>query len=479
MALQQRLEVKMLQKLILTPQLQQAIKLLQLPQIELSQMINNELVENPFLEEESVEALPGEEPVAERPEEETFEASEAEEAPLDRLAGFGVDEYFDSRSYDGRDLGYFTPDFNPTQTLDQFVSEGSDLVDHLTWQLRLSAPEGPVRRAAEVVIGNIDENGYLQATDEEIASAASVGVDTASDAVALVQGFDPPGIAARNLKECLTLQLGPLGLRDTLVEKLIQNNLKDIEKRKYKRLASQYQCPEEDIRQAVQIIEGLQPRPGGSMSGIQPIYIKPDVYIIRDEKDFRIVLNDDHIPTLRINSYYRKILATRNTLNKEEKEFLTERLKSAVWLLKSLDHRNKTIYRVSESILNFQRDFFEQGVSAMKPLNLKDVARDLGMHESTISRTTSNKYLSCSHGLFNFRYFFSSGIKGDYGTVSSTSIKDMIQKIVDEENTKKPLSDQKIADMLKDLNVTVARRTVAKYRDELNIQPQNLRKQHD
>jgi RNA polymerase sigma-54 factor len=479
MALQQRLEVKMLQKLILTPQLQQAIKLLQLPQIELSEVINNELVENPFLEEETVEPLPEEAPPPDRFEEETFEASESEDAPLDRLMGFGVDEYFDSRSYDGRDLGYFSPDFAQTQTIDQYVSEGSDLTDHLNWQLRLSAPEGPVRLAAEAVIGNIDENGYLQATDVEIASAVNVSLNAAADAVALVQGFDPPGIAARDLRECLVMQLGSLGLQDTLVEKLIQHNLRDIEKRRYKRLAAQYQCSEDDIRQAVQIIESLQPRPGGSMSGIQPIYIKPDVYIIRDEDDFRIVLNDDHIPSLRINSYYRKILSTRGSLNKEERDFLNERLKSAVWLLKSLDHRNKTIYRVSESILNFQREFFEKGVASMKPLNLKDVARDLGMHESTISRTTSNKYLSCSHGLFNFRYFFSSGIKGDYGTVSSTSIKDMIEKIVDEENPRKPLSDQKIADMLKELNVKVARRTVAKYRDELNIQPQNLRKRHD
>jgi RNA polymerase sigma-54 factor len=393
--------------------------------------------------------------------------------------GFGADEYFDSRSFDGRDLGYFSPDVNPVQSMDQYVSQGGDLYDHLGWQLRLSVPEGPLRTAAEAVIGNIDGNGFLRATTEEIANYTDVSMETAEEAIQLVQGFDPAGVGARDIKECLVLQLKPLGLKGSLVENLILNNLKDIEKRKYRRLASQYQCSVEDIQEAVRIIENLEPRPGGSMSGVQPIYIKPDVYIVRDADDFRIILNDDNVPGLRINSYYRKLLSNRNTLQKEEREFLTERLKSAVWLIKSLDHRNKTIYRVSESILNFQREFFEQGVSAMKPLNLRDVAQDLDMHESTISRTTSNKYISCSHGLFGFRFFFSSGVQGEYGTVSSTSIKDMVRKIIEEENPKKPLSDQKIADMLKKLNVKVARRTVAKYRDELNIPPQSIRRKHD
>ncbi len=480
MALHQRLEVKMLQKLILTPQLQQAIKLLQLPQVELSQEINNELMENPFLEETVDEPVQGEEDLPPGSmDEETFQASEASEAALDQLMGFGSDEYFDSRSFDGRDLGYFSPDTNPVQSMDQYVSQGTDLYDHLNWQLRLSLPEGDLRNAAETVIGNIDENGFLRATVEDIANYSDVSQEIAEEAIRLVQGFDPAGIGARDIKECLVLQLRPIGLSGTLVENLILNNLKDIEKRKYKYLASQYQCSVDEIQEAVHIIENLEPRPGGSMSGIQPIYIKPDVYVVRDEDDFRIILNDDNVPGIRINSYYRRLLANRNSLKKEEREFLTERLKSAVWLIKSLDHRNKTIYRVTESILNFQRDFFEQGVAAMKPLNLRDVAQDLDMHESTISRTTSNKYLSCSHGLFGFRYFFSSGVQGEYGTVSSTSIKEMVRKIVEEENPRKPLSDQKIADMLKKLNVKVARRTVAKYRDELNIPPQSLRRKHD
>jgi len=479
MALEQRLEVKMLQKLILTPQLQQAIKLLQLPQLELSQMLNNELVENPFLEETAEEA-PSEEP---RGLESTDEGRDGPyddaEAPLEKLMGFGAEEYFDSRSYDGRDLGYFAPDSNPVQTLEQYVSQGSDLSDHLSWQLRLSDAPDSLRPAAETVIGNVDDNGYLQATDEDIARFAGVDLEMARFAIRLVQGFDPPGVAARDLRECLLLQLEPLGLKGTLVERLVGEHLGDIEKRKYQALAARFGVTQEVIREAVRVIEGLEPKPGRGFSNLQPVYIKPDVYVIRDNDDFRIILNDESVPNLRINSYYRKLLMNKNALSKDEREYLNERLRSAVWLLKSLDHRNKTIYRVTECILNFQREFFLKGVAAMKSLNLKDVALELDMHESTVSRATSNKYLSCSHGLFNFRYFFSSGIKGEHGTVSSTSVKDMMGKIVGEEDPARPLSDQKIAEMLKNFNMKIARRTVAKYRDELGIPPQNVRKRTD
>jgi RNA polymerase sigma-54 factor len=476
MALEHRLELKVLQKLILTPQLQQAIKLLQMPQLELSQMLRNELVENPFLEEVSEEGADEEMTPADS-EKPAF--PEDIEAPLEKLMGFSVDEYFDSRSYDGKDLGYFSPDSNQIQTMDQFVSQSSDLYEHLIWQLRFSDVPEELRSAAEVVIGNIDDNGYLQSSEEDIANHASCSLENARYAIAFVQSFDPPGIGARNLKECLLFQLSHLGLNHTLVENLIVNNLKDIEGRKFQRLAQQYQCSLDDIKQAIRVIEGLEPKPGRGMSGSQTIYVKPDVYVIRDEGNFRIVLSDENMPSLKINSYYKKLLSNKNTLQKDEKEYLNERLRSAVWLLKSLDHRNKTIYRVTESILNFQRQFFENGVSYMKPLNLKDVASDLDMHESTISRTTSNKYLSCSHGLFNFRYFFSSSIKSENGSISSTKVKSLVKKIVSEENHLKPLSDQKIANVLKDMNIKVARRTIAKYREEMNIAPQNLRKKID
>jgi RNA polymerase sigma-54 factor len=476
--MEHRLELKMLQKLILTPQLQQAIKLLQLPQLELSQTLQNELVENPFLEEATEELTAEESASEEQPEPETAGNTESE-VQVGGDVDFSVSDYFDTRSTDGRDLGYFTPDITPTQTLEHYVSEGTDLYDHLSWQLRLSDAEPALREVAEVVIGNIDDNGYLKATDDEIASYAGCSIEEARKAIALVQTFDPLGVGARGLKECLLLQLEPLNLKGTLVESLIADNLKDIEKRKFQQLATRYACSLEEIKEAVRVIGDLEPKPGRGFSASQPVYIKPDVYVIRADDGFQILLNDDSIPNIRINNYYKKLLMAKEALEKNEKAYLEDKLRSAVWLLKSLDHRNKTIYRVTECIVKFQREFFESGVAHLKPLNLKDVAQELDMHESTISRATSNKYLSCSHGLFNFRYFFSSGLKTDTGSVSSTSVKEMIKKLVSEEDAKKPLSDQKISEMLKQFNIKVARRTVAKYREELSIPPQNIRKNVD
>ncbi|KKM60971.1 hypothetical protein LCGC14_1536400 [marine sediment metagenome] len=479
MKIEQRLEVKLLQKLILTPQLQQAIKLLQMPQLELQQTLNNELIQNPLLEEAGEEGEPASEDNVVSEDEPLDGGIDDAETPFDSLMNTGVDDYFDTRSYDGRDLGYFSPDNNPAQSFEQYTSKEGGLHDHLEWQLRFMYVSPPVKEAAEAVIGNIDDNGYLKASAEEIASYADVDIVDANEAIKVVQGFDPSGVGAMDLKECLVLQLGPIELQGSLVEKLILNNLKDIERRKYKVMATHYNVGVEDIKQAIKVIEGLEPKPGSAMSNAETIYIKPYVYVVREGEKFRILLNDDNIPSLRINGYYRKLLMQKASLLKEEKEYLRDSLRSAVWLLKSLDHRNKTLYRVTDSIIKFQREFFESGVPGLKPLNLKDVAQDLGMHESTISRATSNKYVSCQHGLFGFRFFFSSGLRTGNGTVSSTSVKEMIQKIVDEEDVVRPLSDQKISDILKASDIKVARRTVAKYREELRIQPQYLRKSTD
>ena len=479
MKLEQRLEVKLLQKLILTPQLQQAIKLLQMPQLELQQTLNHELTQNPFLEEVGEESETSAEDNVVSEDEPQEGGLDDAETPFDSLMNTGVDDYFDTRSYDGRDLGYFSPDNNPAQSFEQYTSKEGGLHDHLEWQLRFMYVSPTVKEAAEAVIGNIDDNGYLKASAEEIASYADVDIVDANEAIRVVQGFDPSGVGAMDLKECLVLQLGPIELQGSLVEKLILNNLKDIERRKYKDMATHYNVGVEDIKQAIKVIEGLEPKPGSAMSNAETIYIKPDVYVVREGDKFRILLNDDNIPSLRINGYYRKLLMQKASLLKEEKEYLRDSLRSAVWLLKSLDHRNKTLYRVTDSIIKFQRNFFESGVSGLKPLNLKDVAQELGMHESTISRATSNKYISCQHGLFGFRFFFSSGLRTGNGTVSSTSVKEMIQKIVDEEDVARPLSDQKISDILKASDIKVARRTVAKYREELRIQPQYLRKSTD
>jgi RNA polymerase sigma-54 factor len=480
MALDSRLEIKLLQKLILTPQLQQAIKLLQMPQLELQQSLTNELMENPFLEE-SVEEGPSESSDIEVRESEPSDDYDDTEAPLERMMSFSNDDYFEERGMDGRDLGYFNPGTVQAPSFENFVSREEDLHDHLIWQLRFSNISGKVREAAENVIGNLDENGYLESSDEDIARLSDCSIEEAREAVRFVQGLDPTGVGARNLTECLLLQTEALGLKGSLVESLIRNNLEDLEKKRYAYLAKKYACTPEDILAAVHVIEKLEPKPGRNYSTEVPVYIVPDVYIVRSEGDFHIILNDEGMPRLRLNSIYRKLLGKKNSLQKEERQFLDEKLRSAIWLLKSLEQRNKTIYRVAESILKFQRDFFEKGVSQLKPLNLRDVAGELGMHESTISRATSSKYLSCDHGLFSLKFFFSSGLSSGQGKMSSTSVKDLIKKIISEEDSKKPLSDQEIVELCKESssNINIARRTVAKYRKELGIAPQNQRKRYE
>jgi RNA polymerase sigma-54 factor len=477
MAMESRLDLRLSQKLILTPQLQQAIKLLQMPQLELVQTLNNELIENPFLEEafeeSETEDYADEEPTL------SINNTDDTEMPLDGLMNFSVDEYFEERSSDGRDLGYFTPGIEEQPSYELFCSKKPDLYDHLLWQLRMSTADDEIRRVAEAVIGNIDEDGYLRATEEELASVTSADIDTVRSAIALVQGFDPPGVSARDLKECLLLQLKALNLSGTLVEKIIINNMEDLQKKKYSNIAKQYNSPMDDIIAAVKIIEGLEPRPATSFSIAETNYIVPDVFITKTDEGYQIILNEDGMPRLRLNSSYRKLLSRKESLTKEEREFLKEKLRLATELIKNLDQRNRTIYKVSESILKFQKEFFDKGVRHLRPLNLRDVAADINMHESTVSRVTSNKFLSCNHGVFSFRFFFSSAIQSEAGDISSTSVKDLIKKIISEEDPKKPMSDQMIADRLKNQNIIIARRTVAKYREELKIPPQNHRKRYE
>ncbi len=481
MALENRLDLRLSQKLILTPQLQQAIKLLQMPQLELAQVLNQELVDNPFLEESSEEPEVQEYPQEETPAAESDASSDAE-ISFENLANFTVDDYFDERSSDGRDLGYFSPGVDEQPSYELFYSKKPDLYDHLLWQLRLSSADDRVRMVAEAVIGNIDEDGYLRASEEELASTLEPEdnkLDTVGAAIALVHTFDPPGVGARNLKECMLLQLNALNLGKTLVGTVVSNSMEYLERKKYISLAKLYNVTVDDIMAAVKIIEGLEPRPGRIFSSSETNYVVPDVYISRTDEGYQIILNEDGMPRLGLNNGYRKLLLRKDMLTREEKEFLKEKLKRATELIKSLDQRNKTIYKVSASILKFQLDFFDKGMQYLKPLNLRDVAGDIGMHESTISRVTSNKFLACDHGLLSFRFFFSSAIQSGAGDVSSTIVKDLIRKVISEEDAGRPLSDQLIVDKLKELNINIARRTVAKYREELKIPPQNHRKKYE
>ncbi len=477
MAITQRLDLRLSQKLILTPQLQLSIKLLQLPQLELSQKLTQELMENPVLEEVSEREPETSSETSEisNSQESAEDVSEDMEAPLEKIFGFTSDDYFEERGSDGRDLGYFTDGMEIISPFDR-DSKRVDLHEYLLWQLRLSRTSDTVRQVAEVVLGNLNEDGYLQSSVEEIAKQAETDIETAEEAVSLICEFDPPGVGAKDLRECLLLQLKPLSLENTLVEKILSHGFEELEKKKFKKLASKFNVSTDEILAAVKIIEGLEPRPGRNYSIEETIHIIPDVYIEESEGKYRIILNDEGIPRLRLSNYYRRLLANKKNLGQKEKQFLEDKLRSAVWLLKSLDQRNKTIYRVTESILKFQWEFFRHGLQYLKPLNLKDIAEDLGMHESTISRVTSNKYLQCPRGLLNFRFFLSNAVHSGAGDVSSSIVKELLKQLVSGEDPRSPLSDKDIVELLNRRDINIARRTVAKYREELKIPSLTRRK---
>ncbi len=476
MALESRLELRLAQKLILTPQLQQAIKLLQMPHLELSQYLNQELLENPLLEEVAEEVSVDELSPEEKDSLEIEEQDEDERATLEKPLSFSVDEYFDDRISDGRDMGYFNPGTITPPSFENFVSKKPDLYDHLLWQLRLSHEPDHVKRIGEVIIGNIDENGYLAASTEEICRAAEARPEEVEEAILVIQEFDPAGVGARNIVECLLLQVRALQLQGTIVEKIIRNNMHELEKKKYAVIAQQCGAAPGDVLAAVKIIQGLEPKPGRNFSSSTPNYVSPDVYLVRTDEGYQIILNDEGVPKLGFSAFYKNLLQRDNAFPREDRQFLNEKMRSAKELLKSLDQRNRTIYRVAEKLLDLQKDFFESGVQCLRPLTLREVASDLNLHESTVSRVTSNKYLACEHGVFGFRYLFSSALSSGAGSVSSTSVKDTIRKIVSEEGSRKPLSDHMIAEMLKSEGITIARRTVAKYREELGIPSQVQRR---
>ncbi len=469
MAQEQRLELRLSQKLILTPQLQQSIKLLQLPLLELSQEIDQELMSNPVLEE-SMEGDSSKKEQAEASREDEFQKPTNDiEAPLEKIFGFTTDNYFEERESDGRDFGYFNDDTEEMSSPFERNTQKPDLFENLLWQLRLITITAKIGKTVEVIINNLNDDGYLKASLEEIAQLADVDMETAEDAIRFIHKLDPPGVGARDLQECLLLQLGPLKLKGTLVEKIIAEGFSELENKKYKQLATKLKVTLEEIFSAIKIIEGLEPRPGRNYTGDEPVHVIPDVYVEESDGKFIITLNDEGIPKLRLSNYYRKLLANKKSLGKEEKEFLEEKLRSAIWLLKSLDQRNKTIYKVTDSILKFQKEFFRKGAEYLKPLNLRDIAEDIEMHESTISRVTSNKFIQCPQGLLNFRFFFSNAVSSSTGDMSSSIVKNLIKEIIAEEDPKKPLNDKKIIDKLNEKGINIARRTAAKYREELRI----------
>jgi RNA polymerase sigma-54 factor len=470
MALEIRQQLKLSQQLVMTPQLQQAIKLLQLSRMELVDVIQQELEENPVLEE-------GQEVVEER--EQVVDAPEVVEYPSEQIQevkgeGEGLGD-IDWQTYlEGYSLGGTTADSyeedEDRPSYENLLTKKSTLSDHLLWQLNLSRLTDQQRLVATEIIGNIDEDGYLKASLEEIAGAVQADLEQVTAVLALVQDFDPPGVAARSLQECLLKQLQLLDMGSSLAALILREHVADLENRKFGVIAKALEVSVEDILGAAKIISSLDPRPGRPFGQDEVHYIIPDIFVYKIGDEYVVVLNDEGLPNLRINSFYRNALSGGTQVDAKAGEYIQEKLRGAVWLIKSIHQRQRTIFKVTRSIVKFQRDFFDKGITYLKPLVLRDVAEDIEMHESTISRVTTNKYVQTPQGLFELKYFFNSGISTTEGeSVASESVKSKIKEITAGENPKKPYSDQKIVEILRQHGIDIARRTVTKYREMLNI----------
>ncbi len=467
------------QQLVMTPQLQQAIKLLQLSRLELAEMIQQEMEQNPALEESNT--LESNEYKITAKEKET-QSSETEtpvkEVTIDETVQNDTDWENYINEYNSTGRVYTQSETTEAPNFEAFTSEKKTLDDHLLWQLRLHALNEIDEKIGHMIIGNLNRDGYLCSDIEEIASSLESSAEHVEEVLGLLQTFDPPGVCARDLCETLLIQVGQLGIENRIITEIIKHHLKNLENRNSKKIAKALKISVDDVRAAVKIIQYLEPKPGRKFSTDEPAYITPDIYVYRHEDGFKIVMNDDGLPKLRINRFYKNAVAKGQKISKETKNYLNEKMQSASWLIKSIHQRQKTIYLVMESILKFQREFFEKGIAYLKPLILKDIAEDIEMHESTISRVTTNKYAYTPQGLFELKYFFNSSIERTGGeSMASASVKEKIRLLIQKEDALAPLSDEKIATILQDANIQIARRTVAKYRKVLNILPSNKRKQ--
>jgi RNA polymerase sigma-54 factor len=334
-----------------------------------------------------------------------------------------------------------------------------------------------LKEIGSAIIGNLDDDGYLVASFEELAAMGPWAVEDVERALRLIQGFDPTGVAARDLQECLLLQLRHVGLEGTATEKIVTDHLRLLQNHQVPEIARKLGMTIDDLKEHIEVIRHLDPKPGSRYNPSQSQYVIPDVYVVKVEDQYVAVLNEDGLPQMRISPVYRRLLDKNAEHNDETRAYVKDKFRSALWLIKSVEQRQKTIHKVATSIINFQRDFLDHGIEHLRPLVLRDVANDIGMHESTVSRVVTNKYMHTPQGVFEMKYFFHSGISSSYGeSVSSVTIKQRIRKIIENEDPRKPLSDSKIVSMLQREGLELARRTIAKYREELKIPTSNQRK---
>ncbi|MBI4768303.1 MAG: RNA polymerase factor sigma-54 [Deltaproteobacteria bacterium] len=476
MALEIKQQLKLAQQLIMTPQLQQAIKLLQLSRLELLESLHQELEANPILEEalneelepSQIEKTPGE-PETE-PEDRQTEVTFGEQAFEGTDWDLYINDYYTPRSED-------TFEDHDQSSYENIITKKTSLTDHLMWQLSLSNLTPEEETVGSEIIGNLDVNGYLTSTLEEISQSTHQEITLVEKVLLRIQEFDPLGVASRDLKECLMIQAHHLPNQNPWVDKIIRDHLNSLETKNYQVIARTLQAPIEEILQAINIILHLDPKPGRAYSDEEPQYISPDIFVYKMGDEVHIVLNEDGLPRLRINSFYKQALDHRGAVSDTTRDYIQEKLRSAIWLIKSIHQRQRTIYRVAECIFKFQREFLDHGVAALKPLILRDVAEEVQMHESTISRVTTNKYVHTPQGIFELKFFFNSSVPGANGeSVASESVKEKIRLLIAQENPAHPLSDQELTERLLKESIHIARRTVAKYREALRVLPSNKRK---
>jgi|UniRef100_A0A7C3SKR9 RNA polymerase sigma-54 factor len=479
MALEIRQNLKLTQTLIMTQKLQQAIKLLQLSRMELLGEIHQALETNPVLEEQI-----SDERTVEIPEEEnwpSFSGEHAAEEPRENGDAKSSVEEWDWDSFLNQQQ-MPTPTFQEyeereTPAFENLNAQKTTLKSHLMWQLRMAKLDQDGERLGTLIIGNLDNDGYLRADLGEIATEAGCDPSEAEQVLQVIQSFDPAGVAARNLKECLLLQLTAREIQNPVVAAIVENHLPNLGNRNYQAIARDLKVPLQEVVQAANIIASLDPKPGRQFDAEDPAYISPDVHVQKVGDEYVITLNDDGLPKLRINRFYLEAMRNPEKLSESARQYIQKHLDNALWFIRSINQRQRTLYKVTESIVRFQRDFLEHGLSQLKPLTLRQVAEDVQMHESTVSRVTTNKYIHTPQGVLDMKYFFNSGLNLGLGDqIASESVKEKIRQIVQSENPENPLSDQEIADILRKEDVIIARRTVAKYRGMLGVLPSSKRK---
>ncbi len=478
--LQPKLNLRLSQRQVLTPGLVQMVSVLALNRLELREMINQEITENPMLE-----VLGDDGVVSENYTDEAFVKEETEKVP--ETEGANPFDEFDFASFYTKYLDTAAANGGASNereesekpSFEKFLSSTQNLSDHLLWQLSVSICSEQVSKIAEMIIGNLDENGYLTTTLEELAQNNNFTMDDVEEALAVVQEFDPPGVGARDLRECLLLQLKLVDPQNTLAQQVISDHLKSLQNNQLKEIARALNRPVEAVKKAVETVKRLDPRPGLRYNKTEPRLVEPDVQFRKVDGEWEAFMNDDDVPQLRLSPVYRRLLA-RDAADRDVRNYVKERFTAAVQLMKNIEQRKHTIVRVCQSILRRQRDFLDYGVDHLKPMMIKEVAEEVGVHPSTVSRAVANKYAHTPQGVFELRYFFSESVNGPQGAdMSLLSLKRRVKKMIEEEDAKHPLTDEQIAKRLDDEGIHVTRRTVAKYREDLRIPSTHQRRQKD